>query len=153
MTTAAHIIGTLLRFLLVLVRDLVVFAIQHRFTALAVFLAAVIALLFHRAVLSRRAQFRQRARALRWRAKLRLRPGTGYASLPEVALRWGRLAALHHGRRMRPGMGFLARLFSPATDYAVRLGRAQYFRRVYARGEDQMLIIAPQRTGKSGNHR
>ena len=65
-------------------------------------------------------------------------------------LRWGRLAALHHGRRMRPGMGFRARLFSPATAYAVRVGRAQYFRRVFARGEDQTLILAPQRTGKSG---
>jgi type IV secretory pathway TraG/TraD family ATPase VirD4 len=32
----------------------------------------------------------------------------------------------------------------------VRLGRAQYFRRVFARGEDQTLILAPQRTGKSG---
>ena len=47
-------------------------------------------------------------------------------------------------------MGFCARLLSRATDYAVRLGRAQYFRRVYARGEDQTLILAPQRTGKSG---
>ena len=32
----------------------------------------------------------------------------------------------------------------------MRLGRAQYFRRVFARGEDQTLILAPQRTGKSG---
>ena len=46
---------------------------------------------------------------------------------------------------MRPGLGFGARLFSRVTDYAVRLGRAQYGRRVYARGEDQTLIIAPQR--------
>jgi type IV secretion system protein VirD4 len=36
------------------------------------------------------------------------------------------------------------------TGYAVRLGRAQYGRRVFARGEDQCLILAPQRTGKSG---
>ena len=35
-------------------------------------------------------------------------------------------------------------------DYAVRLGRAQYGRRAYARGEDQTLVLAPQRTGKSG---
>jgi hypothetical protein len=150
MSTAAHIIGALLRFLLGLVRVLAEFAIHHRLTALAAFLAVAAAVIFHRAVLGRSAQSRRRTRALRWRAKLRLRPGPGYASLPEVVTRWGRLAALHHGRRMRPGMGFRARLFSPATAYAVRVGRAQYFRRVFARGEDQTLILAPQRTGKSG---
>ena len=150
MSTAAHVIGALLRFLFAVVRALAVFAVHHRFTGLAVFLAVVAGLFFHRAVLSRSAQSRRRARALGWRARLRLRPGPGYASLAELVLRWGRLAALHHGRRMRPGMGLLARLLSPATAYAVRLGRAQYFRRVYARGEDQTLIIAPQRTGKSG---
>ena len=32
----------------------------------------------------------------------------------------------------------------------MRLGRAQYGRRVYARGEDQTLVLAPQRIGKSG---
>jgi type IV secretion system protein VirD4 len=32
----------------------------------------------------------------------------------------------------------------------VRLGRAQYWRRVYARLEDQVLVLAPQRVGKSG---
>ena len=42
------------------------------------------------------------------------------------------------------------RLFSCTTDYAVRLGRAQYGRRAYARMEDQVLVLAPQRTGKSG---
>ena len=42
------------------------------------------------------------------------------------------------------------RLFSRTTDYAVRLGRAQYGRRAYARMEDQVLVLAPQRTGKSG---
>jgi type IV secretion system protein VirD4 len=150
MSTAAHVIGALLRFLFAVVRALAVFAVHHRFTGLAVFLAVVAGLFFRRAVLSRSAQSRRRARALGWRARLRLRPGPGYASLAELVLRWGRLAALHHGRRMRPGMGLLARLLSPATAYAVRLGRAQYFRRVYARGEDQTLIIAPQRTGKSG---
>src|SRR5256885_2436247 len=36
------------------------------------------------------------------------------------------------------------------TDYAWRLGRAQYLRRCYARLEDQVLVLAPHRTGKSG---
>ena len=106
--------------------------------------------MFYKAVLGRRAQVRRRVRALRWRTKLRLRPGPGYASLFELVFRWGRLAALHHGGRARPGLGYFARMFRRVTDYAVRLGRAQYGRRCLARMEDQQLVIAPQRTGKSG---
>src|SRR5690348_4971124 len=142
--------AAVVRFLIGAVRDLAVFAVPHRLTALVLLAAVLAGLAFHRVMLSRRAQVRRRTRALRWRVRLRLRPGPGYASLAELWLRWGRLAALNHGRRMRPGMGFRARLFARATDYAVRLGRAQYGRRAYARGEDQTIIIAPQRTGKSG---
>ena len=47
-------------------------------------------------------------------------------------------------------MRFTDRLVSPGQAYAVRLGRAQLGRRVYARGEDQVGIIAPQRTNKTG---
>jgi len=150
MSTAGHVAGAVLRFLFSAVRFAVTLAWHERMAALAAAAFLVAAVVFYRRTLSRTAQSRRRVRALRWRARLRLRPGPGYASLPELWLRWGRLAALHHGRRMRPGMGFRARLFSRATGYAVRLGRAQYFRRVFARGEDQTLILAPQRTGKSG---
>ena len=126
-------------------------AVHNHFIVLALFFAVVFAVLFYRAVLGRRAQARRRVRALRWRARLRLRPGPGYASLLELVFRWGRLAALHHGGRARPGLGFWRRAFlSCATAYAIRLGRAQYCRRVYARMEDQILVLAPQRTGKSG---
>ena len=125
-------------------------AVHHRFIVLALFFASAFAVLFYVAVLGRRAQVRRRVRALRWRIRLRLRPGPGYASLVEVVFRWGRLAALSHGRRARPGLGFWRRVFSRSTSYAVRLGRAQYARRVYARMEDQVLVLAPQRTGKSG---
>src|SRR5205823_2154714 len=93
---------------------------------------------------------RYRSRALRWRIRLRLRPGAGFASLAELVSRWGRLAAVLQGGRSRPGLGFWARVFSPVTGYAVRLGRAQYGRRCLARLEDQQLMIAPPRTGKSG---
>ncbi len=125
-------------------------AVHHPVTILAPFLALVLAVLFYRKVLGRRAQVRRRVRAIRWRVRLRLRPGAGYASLAELVFCWGRLAALSHGRRMRPDMGFWQRFFSAATAYAVRLGRAQYGRRAYARGEDQTLVLAPQRTGKTG---
>ena len=125
-------------------------AIHHRYLILALFVAVVFAVVFYKSVLGRRAQVRRRVRALRWRTKLRLRPGPGYASLFELVFRWGRLAALHHGGRARPGLGYFARVFRRVTDYAVRLGRAQYGRRCLARMEDQQLVIAPQRTGKSG---
>ena len=125
-------------------------AIHHWRAALVLLVVLAFAVLFCRRVLSRRAQVRHRARSLRWRIRLRLRPGAGYASLPELWFRWGRLAALSHGRRIRPDMGFWARFLAPTSDYAVRLGRAQYGRRAYARGEDQTLIRAPQRVGKSG---
>ena len=91
-----------------------------------------------------------RARAIRWRIRLRLRPGKGHASAAELAVRWSRLAAIFHGKRARPDLSFRARLFGHVTDYAVRLGRAQWGKRVFARMEDQTLILASPRTGKSG---
>jgi type IV secretion system protein VirD4 len=139
-----------IRFLLGFIRALAVLAIRHPFAALVLFLALVFAVMFWKRVMGRGAQVRRRVRALRWRIRFRLRPGAGYASLAEVMFRWGRLAALHHGGRARPGLGWWRRVFSRTTDYAVRLGRAQYGRRAYSRMEDQVLILAPQRTGKSG---
>lgn len=143
-------IGGLLSFVLGIVTGLLRFAFHSPvvFLVLVVILAAPV--LFWRLVLGGKAQSRRRARALKWRIRLRLRPGAGFASLAELVFRWGRLAAVHHGGRIRPGLGYWVRVFSPVTGYAVRLGRAQYFRRVFARGEDQVLILAPQRTGKSG---
>jgi len=124
--------------------------IRHPVALVIVLVLIATVVLSYRRMLGRSAQARRRVRALRWRARLRLRPGPGYASLAELVFRWGRLAALSHGRRARPGLRLRYRLIRPATDYAVRLGRAQYFRRVFARMEDQCLILAPQRTGKSG---
>jgi type IV secretory pathway TraG/TraD family ATPase VirD4 len=113
-------------------------------------LLAVLLWLARRETVGRRAQARNRARAMRWRIRLYMRPGLGLASLAELAFRWSRLAAVHHGRRARPGLGFRARLFGRSHQYAVRLGRAQYGKRAFARMEDQILVLAPQRTGKSG---
>ena len=46
----------------------------------------------------------------------------------ELAVRWSRLAALHHGRRARPSLKLRHRLILPATAFAVRLGRGQWGR-------------------------
>jgi type IV secretory pathway TraG/TraD family ATPase VirD4 len=87
---------------------------------------------------------------MRWRVLFRLRPGKGFASLMELGLHWSRLAALHHGRRTRPSASWAARMAGRPEAYGVRQGRAQYGKRVFARQEDQTLILATQRTGKSG---
>jgi type IV secretion system protein VirD4 len=89
-------------------------------------------------------------RRMKWRTRLRMRPGAGFASHWEITFRFSHLAALYHGRRCRPDMRFTDRLTCPARVYAVRLGRAQLGRTIYGRGEDQVGIIAPQRTNKTG---
>ena len=66
----------------------------------------------------------QRVRRMRWRIIFRLHPGPGFATLAELAIRWSRLAALHHGRRARPSMRLHHRITSRTTQYAIRLGRA-----------------------------
>ena len=91
-----------------------------------------------------------RIRRTRWRIRFRLQPGPGFASAAELVVRWGRAAALHHGRRARPSLPLYWRLWTRTSDFAVRLGRGPWFRRCYARLEDQVLIMAAPRTGKSG---
>jgi type IV secretion system protein VirD4 len=114
--------------------------------------AAVLAVvvLAYKRVLGRRSLGWRRARSIRFRLWLHLKPGQGFASLPELWLRWGRFAALLSGGRSRPGLNYRARLGRPTTEFAVRLGRAQYWRCVFAALELQTLILAPPRTDKTG---
>ena len=93
---------------------------------------------------------RHRARMLRWRIRLYLRPGPGYANLLELLIRWSRWRAVWIGGRARPSLPWWSRLMMPLTSYAVRLGRAHLGRRVIASMEDQTLLVAPPRKGKSG---
>jgi hypothetical protein len=111
----------------------------------------LLVVLFWRFNLGAWAQERNRARAMRWRARCRLRPGRGFASLAELGTQWGRLAAAGRGGRARPGLAWWARLLVvPATAYALRLGRAQWGKRVFGSMEANWLLIAPPRKGKSG---
>ena len=77
-------------------------------------------------------------------------PAPGMRAWPSSCSAGAAWPPLSHGRRARPSLRWWQRLVIPATAYSIRLGRAQYCRRVYARMEDQVLILAPQRTGKSG---
>ena len=94
---------------------------------------------------------RNRARAMRWRARCRLRPGPGFASLAELGTQWSRMAAAHRGGRVRPGLTWASALVATAaTGYALRLGRAQWGKRVFGSMEANWLLIAPPRKHKSG---
>ena len=105
MSTAAHVIGALLRFLFAVVRWVVTLAVHERMLAFVVFVILVVLVLFRRVALTRHGQGWRRVRSIRFRLWLWLRPGRGFASLPELWLRWGRLAALSYGARSRPGAG------------------------------------------------
>jgi type IV secretion system protein VirD4 len=90
-------------------------------------------------------------RRMRWRVLFRLRPGPGFATAAELYLRWGRWAAIHYGRLSRPSMPGWQRATSKTTEYAARLGRGPYFRRLYNSLELATLLLAPPRKGKTGH--
>ena len=125
--------------------------VLHHPTELLVALAVLVFVaLVVRLVMGNPRSARHRPRVLRWRIRLHLRPGPGYANILELAVRWSRLRAVRAGGRSRPSLPWWARLILPVTTYAVRLGRAHLGRRVIAGMEDQMLVLAAPRTGKSG---
>lgn len=121
---------------------------------LALILAAAFLLLllgFARHAIGNMRQRDHRAWGMRWRILFRRRPGPGFATFTELAWRWSKArAALDHGRRARPSMGRWACLTTRTTDYAVRLGRGPWGKRIFTRMQDQTLILAPQQVGKSG---
>ncbi|HUZ53494.1 MAG TPA: TraM recognition domain-containing protein, partial [Streptosporangiaceae bacterium] len=124
--------------------------LHHQLTELVVVLAAIAVALVIRVAAGNPNSVRHRTRMLRWRIRLYLRPGHGYANIIELAFRWSRLRAVWTGRRARPSLPWWARMIFPVTYYAIRLGRAQLGKRVIASMEDQVLVLAPPRTGKSG---
>jgi type IV secretion system protein VirD4 len=121
-----------------------------RILALAAVLVLIAVPLAYWLTISRRAEVRHRAWSMRWRIWLRLRPGPGFVTLTELWFRWGKVATLSHGKRARPSLPFWRRAFSAPTRYAVRFGRAQWGRPAYGRMQDQVLILAPPQSGKSG---
>ena len=110
----------------------------------------VLAALFWRFNLSHWAMESNRARAMRWRTRCHLRPGAGFATWPELVYQWGRLAAAKRGGRARPGLTYRQRLLARPRHYAIRLGRAQWGKRVLGTMEANWLLLAPPRKGKSG---
>jgi type IV secretion system protein VirD4 len=123
----------------------------HHTTELLIALAVLVAIaLMIRLVIGNPRSARNRVRILRWRIRFYLRPGPGYANILELTVRWSRLRAVRIGGRSRPALPWWARMILPVTAYAVRLGRAHLGRRIIASMEDQTLVLAAPRTGKSG---
>ncbi len=92
---------------------------------------------------------RFRVRYLRARLHLRLHPGRGHATVAELWLRWGRLAAFRRSRRSRRSLTAWQRLRRPAL-HSLLLGRAHYWHCLRIPVEEHMLVMAPPRTGKTG---
>jgi type IV secretory pathway TraG/TraD family ATPase VirD4 len=91
-----------------------------------------------------------RVRHNRIRVRLRLHPGRGHATVFELWLRWGRLAAFRRSDKIRPSLPFWARVIVTAAGYSIMLGRAHYRHGMRVPLEEHVLVMAPPRTGKTG---
>jgi type IV secretion system protein VirD4 len=89
-----------------------------------------------------------RVRDLRIRLRLRVHPGRGHASVFEVWLRWGRLAAFRESGRTRPGLTRRERIRHPGS-HSLRLGRAQYRQSVRIPVQEHGALIGPPRAYKT----
>jgi len=92
---------------------------------------------------------RNRVRDMRLRARLRLHPCRGHATVFELQLRWGRLAAARRARRSRPSLSLMDRLTCPSQT-SVLVARAQYNHACRVPVEEHVIYVAPPRAGKTG---
>jgi hypothetical protein len=91
---------------------------------------------------------RNRVRQMRLRARLRLHPGPGHATVFELWRRWGRGAAARRARRSRPALTWPERMFCPEQT-SVLVARAHYGHRLRVPVEEHVIYIAPPRSGKT----
>jgi type IV secretion system protein VirD4 len=84
----------------------------------------------------------------RLRLLLRLHPGRGHATVWELWLRWGRLAAFRRSGRSRRSVTAWLRLTHP-DEHSLQVGRAHYGHRLRIPVEEHALVMAPPRTGKT----
>src|SRR5262245_51822610 len=118
--------------------------------ALALIAAAIVVIVFVVwAVRPRRQLPRNRVRHMRLRARMRLHPGPGHATVFELWLRWGRLAAARRARRSRRSLTRRQRLVRPAAT-SVLVARAHYQHVLRVPVEEHVIWIGPPRSGKTG---
>ncbi len=91
-----------------------------------------------------------RVRHLRLRLLLRLHPGPGFATLPQLWLRWGRWAVYRRSARARPSLTSWQRLAGPVCGYSIMIGRAHYRHALRLPLEEHLVIQSPPREGKTG---
>ncbi|MEV5554917.1 TraM recognition domain-containing protein [Nonomuraea wenchangensis] len=98
---------------------------------------------------------RRHGLALRWRLLWRMSPGRGYARRLELYRHYGLPAARKVARQARPSLPtWWARYRAHHRELAIFLGWAQGWLwrwRVYATFEDNVLILAPQKEGKTAH--
>jgi type IV secretion system protein VirD4 len=113
-------------------------------------LVLLLALAFARwAFLPARHVPRFRVMTMRLRIRMRLHPGRGFAMLPELWFRWGRLASYRESGRARPVLPRSHRMIRPSS-HAIYLGRAHYRHKLWQSIQENILIIGRSRSGKSG---
>jgi type IV secretion system protein VirD4 len=93
---------------------------------------------------------RHRVRHLRLRVRLRLHPGHGHATLPELWLRWGKLAAFRRSGPARRSLALWERIIAPASAYSILIGRAHLRHKLRLPLEEHTAVTSPPRAGKSG---
>jgi type IV secretion system protein VirD4 len=92
---------------------------------------------------------RNRIRYQRWRLRSRLRPGRGHANVFELNARWSRRAAFAESSRTRASLTWSQRARS-AGAHSVFIGRAQYRHGVRIPVQENAVLVAPPRQGKTG---
>lgn len=115
----------------------------------AVAAAAAVIVVAARAARPRRDLPRNRVRHMRLRARLRLHPGPGHATVFKLWLRWGRLAAARRARRSRRSLTRRQRLCCPA-ETSVLVARACYRHALRVPVEEHVIWTGPPRSGKTG---
>jgi type IV secretion system protein VirD4 len=128
----------------------VIFLVANHLTWLIIVaaLAVVVLAAMRWAFLPQRRLPSNRPRYQRVRLILRLHPGKGHAALWTLFWRWGRWASFRQSKRIRPSLTWRERL-SPSA-HSIYLGRAQYGCKVRVGMQENVLIMAPPRVGKSG---
>jgi type IV secretion system protein VirD4 len=124
--------------------------IKHLPLLFAALLAVLLALAFARwAFLPARYVPRFRIRTMQLRVLLRLHPGRGFASLPELWWNWGRSASYRESGRTRPTLTRRQRIVRPSS-HAVYIGRAHYRHKLWQTIQECILVVGRARSGKSG---
>src|SRR5215468_4520656 len=122
---------------------------QHLLASFALLTTALLVLAVLRWAFGPHARLpRFRIRHLRLRLHLRLHPGRGHATVIELWLRWGRLAAFRGSARSRPSLPAWWRAVDPGQ-HSVTVGRAHYRHGLRVPVDEHVLLQGPPRGGKT----